>query len=212
MRGRLLTPVRKELADLRLDLLGVEEAIHRLEEVRKGTTEQIELQRDEATAELSAISHTKEVMQVSVSSLENQKLTINSEITVAENKLRAKTNDNTVAQTAFDDLTEKVAHLTEDTEGLTMQKQALEMEIAQSTIDFDMQTKDTQKKLDVITLKLNNSVKTLQDTQRLEEQLRGEFATRQVALDKREEVLANRENALKQQEDRVYNYAKALNI
>lgn len=162
--------------------------------------------------ELVTATHAKEVIEASVTLLNTQKLDLTSEITVAGRHLVDVIAANTVAKAEYDQLSHDNEDLNASVGGLTIQKQALEREIATLTLDNNVKTKDMEQKLAIVTLKLTESVRALTDTQHNEENIRTELATRQMALDKREDVLVGRENALKMHETRVYNYAKSMNI
>lgn len=211
-REVLLELARKELEKYQ-DAVKIQKIVYEraLIAIEKEMTER-KARLQEAETKLQAQNHFRLVAQTATTTLEDRTLTLTSEITVVEARLDALNNDITTKKEERDRLDSECQTLHADIRGMTIQKEALESEIAHQTLQGDMNAKEAQKKLGIITLKLNESIKQLQDTQRQEETLRNDLASRLMSLDKREEVIINRENAVKMQEDRVYNYARALNI
>ncbi len=211
-REKLLEPAKKELAQL-------EAAVKDAKLVYEQTLIDIDKDIVEREAELTAfeveleeVTHSREVTQEAVTVLEERKLTLTSEIKVADSRLSALNNDIATKKEVVAQLKAELVTTDTDVRSLTIEKEAIAREIAQTALENEVSTEEARKRLGIITQKLNESLKKLQDTERQEEILRNDLASRLIALDKREEVVVNRENAVKMQEDRVYNYARALNI
>lgn len=211
-RQRLLEPVKEEI----LKFKSLEEKAYNSFKETTGEIEKHLIAKEKDLSELTddfrQVLHRKEVLQQSVTTLDEKILQGNSEIIVATSKFVELQANHALLQERHTSLIAEVDILERNTQGLGIQKDALEREIAQIALDNELKTKESTDKLSIINLKLGESIKRLQETQRTEESTRTELATRTIALDKREEVLVNRENSLKIQEARVYNYAKAMQI
>lgn len=211
-REKLLTPVKKELT--RLESLrevadkDFTEALANIEKKKKVTEAELTAFEED----YQSLSHEKQVLQESIRTLADKELTLTSEIKVAQANLTSLQEAISTTTITLEKQSDKSTQLELDITTFTIQRDALEQEIAQTSLDNELALKEATGKLSIINMKLGESLKRLQETQRTEESTRAELATRTVALDKREEVLVNRENSLKIQENRVYNYARAMNI
>lgn len=211
-RNRLLEPTRKELEDLGLEISSKKAELKRL--IKDGQ-KAVDDKQTATTALQDDIATLIEVVDdktLTNKALTDKKEMLEGQLEVLNAKVVAQASTSAVFKDTTAKLREEMALLvTRNTllndEGKRLQAQHQSLMNTMAAAQADL-----EKKLRTINYKLSESIKKLQETQGVDEQMRSELASRKVELDRREEVLTDRENRLKAKEKQVYDYARAIDL
>lgn len=211
-RNRLLEPARKELEDLGLEISSKKAELKRLTKEGQKAVDDKQAATTALQDEIVALVEVVDDKTLTNKALADKKEMLEGQLEVLNAKVVAQASTSAVFKDTTAKLQEEMellvarnALLTDEGKHLQTQHQSLMSTMATAQADVE-------KKLRTINYKLSESIKKLQETQGVDEQMRSELAGRKIALDRREETLTDRENRLKAKEKQVYDYARAIDL